>query len=87
MIHRIYIRIAKTGEGKFKADASMKPSKIPLHTAAYNGKTFHPTICFAVDTNILDEAFDEANVPIGQAGIVLGHNATIATDVPENSSL
>lgn len=57
---RAHLRIARTQKGN-KIEASAKPNYEPLSTAVYGGgKDFLPTIFFAVDFEIPEILFTQA---------------------------
>ena len=62
---RAYIRVAKT-KRKFKVAASERPTAEPLEDRSCNPISYHPTIYFALDISLPDDAFDYAEKLVGE---------------------
>lgn len=86
MKNRLYIRIAE-GNRSYRADASFTSSHEPLSKPIWkNGhqtKEFLPTLHFAVDLNIPNEAFTSAGAVVGELNLELDKNLGISAEVSE----
>ena len=65
MKQRIYLRVAKHPNGKAKVTAGVRPSNEPLSITAGH----LPTVAFAINVEIPDEAFRQAERVIAELKI------------------
>lgn len=63
---RAYLRVGKQRSGKPKVMASSRPSSTPVYDAR---NTILPTIAFAIDLNIPDELFLQAEHVIAELDV------------------
>jgi len=80
---RIYLRIAKTGNRRgYKVAASTTPNYAPLEgNKGWNTNCkSYPTVAFAVDFNIPDELFKQAERVLGEINITT-KQARVATEI------
>ena len=71
MKYPIYLRVAKTGSRKgYKVSASSLPNNEPLNSGSYN-TTWFPTVMFAVNIDIPDELFNQAERVIAELNVSL----------------
>ena len=68
---RIYLRVAKGGRKGIRVAASSFPVYEPLKQNNYSSLTFFPTVSFAVDFEIPDELFRQAEIPIAEINVAL----------------
>jgi hypothetical protein len=54
-----YLRVAKVKKG-YKVIATSRPNILPIQPEQYIGKRPYPTISFAIELNIPDDAFAQA---------------------------
>ncbi len=68
---RTFLRVAKSGPGKFKVEASTKASEDPIFKPAQygRGKEALPTVGFAVDFEIPDQLFSKASVVVASINV------------------
>lgn len=68
---RTYIRVGKrsTGRNAFAIDASHKPSSAPLALGSGHRRKILPTVAFAIDLDIPDAAFKQAEQVIAEIKI------------------
>ncbi len=66
-----HIRVAETHRGR-KFAISIKPNHQPLHNNDYR-KTYYPTIHFAINFDIPDDAFESASKVIAEINVLEEH--------------
>lgn len=78
---KIYLRVARGGKRSHcKVDASSRPNYKPLGLNNYKGEVFYPTVSFAINIEIPDELFRQAEQEI--ANIIVGSKkAVINTEI------
>lgn len=78
----VYLRVAKTdGRKGYRVTASATPNHEPIWSEAYrNGRTYHPTIAFAVNLNIPDEMFDSAERVVAELNVAM-KDAEVSTEI------
>ena len=86
MKKKLYIRIGESSRG-YIADANFKPNQAPLYKNVYKGygnqREYVPTVHFALDVDIPNDAFKEAGEVVGEINLKLGEKLKIAADVAE----
>ncbi|MCP6719718.1 MAG: hypothetical protein KJI72_00110 [Patescibacteria group bacterium] len=83
---RAYIRVGKSKRIDYKVSASPKPNYAPLESLRGMRKEFQPTVAFAVDFDIPDELFEQAEKLIGEVK-VSADQATIAADISKDTKI
>jgi len=68
---KTYLRVAKTSRG-YKVSAQTKPNHAPLYTDSYS-KKYLPTVHFAINLDIPNEAFDKASKAIAEINVPEEH--------------
>jgi len=68
---KIFLRIAKTKQGKLKVAASTKPNSNPVKSQEYYGRPGDPlpTISFGIVVNLPEDAFNQAEKILGELSI------------------
>lgn len=82
---RAYLRVAKTGRGSrspYKIHASSKPDHRPLSSGYGRSETVLPTVAFAIDVDIPDKLFKQAEQVIAEITIP-EDQAVIAAEVAQ----
>lgn len=80
MKYPIYLRIAKTGTRKgYKVSAASTPNNEPLNSGSYN-TTWFPTVMFAVNIDIPDELFEQAERVIAELNVGM-EEAQISSEI------
>lgn len=81
---RAYIRVAKGGPGnKYKLSATTKPDNTPLYKLGYGRsarRDFLPTVSFAVDFDLPEDAFNRAAKVISEV-VVRSEDVGFATEI------
>ncbi len=62
MKQRIYLRIGKTGQGKYKVIANTKSNNAPIDNGSKHGRRFYPTVSIALDIKIPDSEFENTRI-------------------------
>lgn len=65
---KIHLRIAKNKKGGLAVSATTRPSYEPLHTQNY-GKAAFPTVAFAVEFDIPDALFKQADEVVAKINL------------------
>lgn len=65
---KIYLRIAKNKKSGIAVSATTRPSHEPLHAQTY-GKAAFPTVAFAVEFDIPDELFKQAEEVVAKINL------------------
>lgn len=69
---RIYLRVAKGGRKGFRVSASPEPTNEPIKIPAnHSSVQFLPTVSFAVDFEIPDELFYQAETPVAEINLAI----------------
>lgn len=76
---RAYFRVGRGRRG-YKISASTRPNYEPIKNVSYNSYSFLPTVSFAVDFDMPDELFKQAEKVIGEINIAL-NKAEVAAEV------
>jgi len=82
---KIYLKVAE-GAKKLKVYASLNPSQIPLSSQSYRDVKYLPTVFFAINVDIPDEAFELGKSAIKEINLELKKNMGICADVEEIKS-
>lgn len=71
------------GKRDYKVDASAKPNTAPLYSPKGYGQGSEalPTIYFAIDVNLSDEAFEHASRVIADINLGAGNYAVASVEV------
>lgn len=81
---RVYLRIGDTPR-KYKVSANTSPNHEPIWTTSYGSagnRLYHPTVAFALDIVLPDDAFAKAKQSLGE--VVIPDDALdVAIDVPK----
>lgn len=65
---KIYLRIAKNKKGGVATSATTRPTYDPLHSQQYGKPTF-PTVAFAVEFDIPDALFKQAEEVVAKINL------------------
>lgn len=86
MKKRLYLRVAENSRS-YIADASFKPNQAPLYRNVWkhggNQRSYLPTVHFAINVDIPNEAFAEAGQLVADINLKLGEQLGISADVAE----
>ncbi len=77
---KVHLRVAKTEtRNGYRVSASTKPNNEPLNSGSY-GTVWYPTVSFAVDLNLPDELFEQANRVIAELNVAM-KDAKISSEI------
>jgi len=77
---RIYLRIARGSRGKSRVMASVSPKIEPIKSGSGYSVEYLPTVYFAVDFNIPNDLFEQAQIPIAEINVAM-KDAKVAGEI------